>query len=584
MRFLGKDESRLISRISWKLRPTETLRLDSIKILDAKYVALANGGRQRVMAMMRVKLTDGTEEPRLDYASTIRVTLQQQRMKGLFDGLYRAGVPFLYLSMMTPTLNGDEGEELFEFDLVVGTWVDAKTKGMDEALHVLEERASVLAATLTVALPNAAVRRLNRNELRDFIKTLFLPNEPNLPQVGSASVVSTLGAFEERSPSAGTESSSPQFYVPNSTESGRTGILLGSVRSDGGEYHDFRLQLDDLKRHVAILGMTGSGKSTTAGTIVRQVAEMGLPALVLDWHNEYRDTISRIGGQVFSPGKDSFAMNPIGPPPEADEVEHVAMVTDIFTDIYHFTHPQAYMFRNAMQKCISDSGEQEVPLLNSLVKEIERYPLRSAYDNETKVALLRRLVPLTQGQAGRALNVPSTFTVDELLGKVVCVELGHMRDGQTRSVFSDIMMKMIYEHRIRRKSGLEHITVVEEARNVAPARRAEDPPSVGERMISELRKFGEAMLFVAQFPTQVASEVIKNSGVRVIHRIAWPEDLSLVGDAIGLTREQREHISRLGVGEAVVSLSRIQKPILVQIRPGPSVAPESKDLSFTAES
>lgn len=32
-------------------------------------------------------------------------------------------------------------------------------------------------------------------------------------------------------------------------------------------------------------------------------------------------------------------------------------------------------------------------------------------------------------------------------------------------------LKMIYEQRIQSKSGLEHITVVEEARNVAPARR-----------------------------------------------------------------------------------------------------------------
>ena len=48
-------------------------------------------------------------------------------------------------------------------------------------------------------------------------------------------------------------------------------------------------------------------------------------------------------------------------------------------------------------------------------------------------------------------------------------------------------------------------------------------------MISELRKFGEAMLFIAQFPSQVASEVMKNSGVRIIHRVAWAEDLRLIG-------------------------------------------------------
>ncbi|MDV3293749.1 MAG: ATP-binding protein [Nitrososphaerales archaeon] len=572
----------LVSRLAWKIRPTETLKLESVRILDSKFVSFSNGSRQRMMALMRVRLGESLDDSKIDYAAAMRITLQQQRMRGLFDGLYRAGVPFLYLSMMAPA-HSDEEEELFEFDLVVGTWIDTKNKQIEEGVQNLEQRASVLAATLTVALPSASVRRLSRNELRDFVKTLLLPSEPYLPQVGGASVVSTLGSFDEKSPMAESVQRSPQFYVPNSIESGRSGVMLGTIRSANGDFHDFRLQLDDLKRHAAILGMTGSGKSTTASTIVKQVAEMGLPVLVLDWHNEYGGVINRIGGRVVSPGKDDFTINPVEATSSTDVVEHIAMVTDIFSDIYRFTHPQAYMFRNALQKRVSESADEEVPNLSSLVRTIEAYPLRSAYDNETKVALLRRLVPLTQGQAGRALNGPSTFGIDELLGKVVCVELGHLRDAQTRSVFTDIMLKMIYEHRTRSRSDLEHLTVVEEARNVAPARRPEDPPSVGERMISELRKFGEAMLFVAQFPTQVASELIKNSGVRVVHRIAWPEDVALIGDSLILTKEQRDHITKLQVGEAVVSLTRIQRPILVQVKADSVLATESRDLSFEAE-
>ena len=117
------------------------------------------------------------------------------------------------------------------------------------------------------------------------------------------------------------------------------------------------------------------------------------------------------------------------------------------------------------------------------------------------------------------------------------MELGQIRDTQTRSIFVDILLKVIYEYRMSRRGNMEHLLVIEEARNIAPARREEDPPSVGERMVvSELRKFGEAMVFVAQFPTQVASEVIKNSGVRIIHRVSWAEDLKLIGEALNLTR------------------------------------------------
>lgn len=49
------------------------------------------------------------------------------------------------------------------------------------------------------------------------------------------------------------------------------------------------------------------------------------------------------------------------------------------------------MFRNALQKRLSECPADEVPTIKGLVSTIESYPLRSAYDDETKVALLKGL-------------------------------------------------------------------------------------------------------------------------------------------------------------------------------------------------
>jgi hypothetical protein len=572
----------LISRAAWRLWPLAGIGLDDVQIFDGKYVAASDGSKVRYTVLYRVRVPDLADDPRTDYSAALRTTLQQQRMRGLFEGLRRAAVPFFYLMLMNESGDGENGNQVLEFDIVIGTWVDARKK--EDSGAALEQRASVLSATLSVALPTATVERLARRDLSDFVKSALLPVGRRLPQAASADVVGALCTFDEMSPIAASLAQTPDFYVPNASESGSEGILLGQVKSGGREYHDFRLQMEDIKRHACILGMTGSGKSTTAGAIVRQVAESGLPTLVLDWHNEYGRMVSSVGGKVLAPGRDEFSINPLEVGPASDPVEHVAMVSDIFSDIYHFTHPQAYMFRNALQKRLSESSAEEVPTITSLIKTIEAYPLRSAYDNETKVALLRRLVPLTQGQPGKALSGSGPLRLDELLGTTVCVELGHMRDIQSRGVFSDVLLKMIYEEKVRRKGNLDHLTVVEEARNVAPARRPEDPPTVGERMVSELRKFGEAMLFVAQFPTHIASEIVKNSGTKIVHRLAWPDDVSLVGDSLGMNQKQREHVTRLKAGEAVVGLGRIQKPILVQVRGEIHSAVESRSLSFAPES
>ena len=302
-----------------------------------------------------------------------------------------------------------------------------------------------------------------------------------MSQVADSATLSTFESFDGHGPNVSPMSVAPDFYVPNSKESGERGegIVLGRVKTRSGSSHEFRLQFEDLKRHVTVVGMTGSGKSTTAGSIVRQVAAMGLPVMILDWHNEHAKLVKSVGGQVLSPGVDDFAINPMDMGPATELSEHVEMVTDIFSDTYHFTHPQSYMFRNALQRCLVEATEREVPTLASLVSTIEAFPLRSAYDNETKVALLRRLVPLTQGRVGNAFNSPSSHGVDDLLDKVVCIELGHMRNTHSRSVFSDILLKLVYEKRVARQVGLDHTTIIEEARNIAPVRRKEHPPASG---------------------------------------------------------------------------------------------------------
>ena len=568
----------LISQAAWHIHPQSGIGLENLRLVNGKCMASSDGSKVRLTAFFRVGVPDLAEDSKVDYSAALKTTLQQQRMRGLFEGLRRASVPFVYMMLMSETEARDQDPPVLEFDLVVGTWVDVKKK--DEGLTALEQRAGILSATLSVALPTANVVRLVRGDLSGFVKSALLPGGRSLPQSGPPAVAGALCTFDEMSPVAAALEQAPEFFVPNASEAGGDGILLGAVRSAGREFHDFRLQLDDLRRHVSVLGMTGSGKSTTAASIVSQVAETGLPTLVLDWHNEYGRAVAQAGGKVVAPGKDDFSINPLEVGPASDSTEHIAMVSDIFSDIYHFTHPQAYMFRNALQKRLGETSPEEMPNIAGLVRTIEAYPLRSAYDNETKVALLRRLVPLTQGHSGKALGGSGPLRLDELLETIVCVELGHMRDVQSRAVFSDVLLKMVYEEKVRRKGTLDHLTVVEEARNIAPARRAEDPPTVGERMISELRKFGEAMMFVAQFPSHVAAEVVKNSGTKIVHRLAWPDDVTLVGDSMGLNQKQREHLTRLRVGEAVVSVSRIQKPMLVQVRADYDPATDNRDLSL----
>ena len=67
-----------------------------------------------------------------------------------------------------------------------------------------------------------------------------------------------------------------------------------------------------------------------------------------------------------------------------------------------------------------------------------------------------------------------------------------------------------------------------------------------------------------------------------MHRLAWPDDVSLIGDSLGLNPKQREYLTRLGPGEAVAGLGRVPRPLLVQVKP--DYHDERSDLRFAPES
>jgi hypothetical protein len=345
-------------------------------------------------------------------------------------------------------------------------------------------------------------------------------------------------------------------------------LHLGWVEHMGRHICYFTLDFNDLTKHIVIIGSTGSGKSTTAKRIVEECIKANLPVLIFDWHNEYREFVKRYGGEVYTPGleESGFTISPLDPFATKDLAEHIALITDIFAENYSLTHPQAFMLREAIRDVLLD---HEGPhSLSEVVEAIESAPIRSYYDNETKMALLRRLKPLTEGQAGRALGGKASISIPDLLGKVVAIELAHFRESETRRIFASFILKMIYDYRVAAgESELRHICVIEEASNIVPYRDPRTPPSIGEKMVSELRKFGEGLIMICQFPSQVSHGIMKNSATRICHRIGGIEEEKIVMDLIGLTQDQFLRIKYLKPGQAVVYVSNYASPFLIYVEP-----------------
>ena len=84
-------------------------------------------------------------------------------------------------------------------------------------------------------------------------------------------------------------------------------------------------------------------------------------------------------------------------------------------------------------------------------------------------------------------------------------------------------------------------------------------------MLAEVRALREAIVIADQLPTALASEVTKNTGLKLVHRLTAQDDREQIGTAISASPLQLEQMASFTTGKALIYHERTQKPFTVQI-------------------
>ncbi len=452
---------------------------------------------------------------------------------------------------------------------IVVTW----TSGANESslYELCEAHSKQLEGICSVIFPNAQLSRLDRAST-----SLLLSSPLAFALDQMQSVRPPFPSHQVAAPPPATLATpSITLPVPEPEMLAGDGPFLGWAYSNGKRIGPLSLSLNDLQRHIALFGATGSGKSTTAVSLAFRLSYAGISVLVLDWHGEHAGLTAEAGGKVFRPGAEEggLTINPLSCGGGKDIGFQVEFITDIFTQIFQFSAPQSYMFRETLKACYRSKLN---PTLSDLIKELGLMPIRSSWDHETRMALMRRLKAFTEGACGLAANGDDSVFRDELFKGLVCIDLSSLKDVNSRSIFANLLLKLLYDRAVGRSiTHLEHVTFIDEAQNVIPPRRPEEPRSIGERIIAELRKYGEGVVVITQFPSSISLEVLKNSAIRVIHSIRSGEDLKIIEDATAMTPRQTSILPALSIGEAVVNLPYRSSNIFVKVVPDPLLVHET---------
>lgn len=312
-----------------------------------------------------------------------------------------------------------------------------------------------------------------------------------------------------------------------------------------------------VSRHLAILAVTGAGKSNTVAVITDGIVRMGGTVVIFDMHSEYVD--SDVGGG---------GVNPVSPilDPFTLSVGELMQLVNIRPDYYIQERVFREAYRNTMEKI--KRGEDPAQFLELLKEE-----LRSSGDNRKEKAAVLNKIEGFEEKYSRVIRPGVGDIIRKFkLGYANVLDLGQVDEECADVVVSHTLRRLLEE---RKKfvveggaSGFRHpvLVVVEEAHILAP--NSEDTLSsywIG-RVAREGRKFGVGLCLVSQRPKALSVNALSQVNNMIILKLVEPSDQRHVQAASeSLSDELLSQLPSLNTGEAVVLGMMVRVPSLVRI-------------------
>ncbi|SFN45549.1 DNA helicase HerA, contains HAS-barrel and ATPase domains [Actinomadura madurae] len=397
----------------------------------------------------------------------------------------------------------------------------------------------------------------------------------------------------------------PEFDV--TPESAATGVRLGRVldrnRRDVGE---MSLPLSSLNRHTFVCGATGAGKSQTVRSLLTAASEAGLPWMVVEPAKaEYRLMAARLPDAevvTIRPGDAeavAAGINPLEPALGPDRrpfslQTHADLVRALFLAAFEAEEPFPQVLAAALTRCYERLGwdlalgepslpgtSPRYPTLADLQATAEQVVDDIGYSQEitdnVRGFIRVRLSSLRLGTTGRFFEGGHPIDFDALLSRNVVLEIEDVGDDRDKAFLMGTVLVRLVEHlRLRQRrdasTGLRHLSVFEEAhrllRRTEQAGAAAHAVETFASLLAEIRAYGEGLIVAEQIPSKLVPDVIKNTAVKIVHRLPAKDDRDAVGATMNITEAQSQFLVTLTPGEGAVFTDGMDFPHLVRMPDG----------------
>ena len=334
------------------------------------------------------------------------------------------------------------------------------------------------------------------------------------------------------------------------------GLNLGKV-----QFHDVEAKFnltDLLQKHLAILAMSGAGKSYLTAVLVEELLERKpedgrLAVVIFDVHGEYTGF-----GDDESPYRDRTIVV------SGDDVRLSLPnmgTSGLFELLPNLSHAQ----QRDLGKIIDRLSEEGGYDLDDLIREVERDP--DMHDN-TRRALLSSLFALKSHKIVSTVEDPSIEAVLKP-GHLVVFNLAPLTNLQTKQMIVTYYLRRMFN--LRKEGRIPPtLVIIEEAHQFAPETvgRAEAlSRGIIETVAREGRKFGLSLCLISQRPIRLSTTALSQCNTHIILRMTNPRDLDHVKESSeALDARTAAMITTLTPGEALVVGSATYFPVFIKVR------------------
>jgi len=416
---------------------------------------------------------------------------------------------------------------------------------------------------------------------------------------------------------------------PRSSGTGPS-MELGKLLDGGWEVGDlaYPVDLDTLTRHVFVTGITGSGKSNTCRRIIESMLKAGINFMVIEPAKDEYVQLALAYNQagtfdrkiaVYAPGRaewgglklDPLRLNPFEivrlPGAMVQVMPHLDRLKSIFNASFPMYEILPVILEEALVDLYDSQGwlEDQLPpldvggpTLSHLHARITALVRAKGYEERITsnivAALKTRISSLMRGWKGQLFDHPDSTPWPDLFDRPVVINLQQMGDDADKCFTMALLLNFLYEYRQAQheaagspeSSALRHLAIFEEAHRVLRAassgtREGNPQAKMGEMfadILAEIRAYGQGLAIVDQVPSKLVPDSLKNTNLKIVHRLVSMDDRHAMASALALDEDQARVISRLKVGQAIVCGVQDDLASWVRIHPTPlpSLSPAKK--------